>query len=112
VLETPGARDALPRQRPSRPGEGSVYGTPPRHLAAGRDPREDIFATKRTPPTRRHGWHWLLVLPMIMPLLVPLYNRLTPALWGVPFFYWYQIGCAIFAMVTITFVYQITKGRR
>jgi len=71
-----------------------------------------MFSAKRTPPTRRHGWHWLLAIPGIMPLLVPLYNRLTPAFWGIPFFYWYQIACAIVAMVTITAVFQLTKGRR
>jgi len=112
MLETPRARDGGPPGHPPRRGEGSRYGIQPRHLAAGRDPREDMFSAKRTPPTRRHGWHWLLAIPGIMPLLVPLYNRLTPAFWGIPFFYWYQIACAIVAMVTITAVFQLTKGRR
>ena len=49
---------------------------------------------------------------MIAPLLTPLYNRMTPAFWGIPFFYWYQIGCAVFNSLVITFVYQVTKGRR
>ena len=30
---------------------------------------------------------------MVMPLLVPLYNRIEPRLFGLPFFYWYQLAC-------------------
>ena len=66
----------------------------------------------RTPPTRRHGFHWLLVIPMCLPLLTFFYNKIEPKLWGIPFFYWYQMGCAIFNSLIITFVYQVTKGRR
>ena len=39
------------------------------------------------PSTR--GWYWLLVIPFVA-LLCPLYLRQSPALGGVPFFYWYQ----------------------
>jgi Protein of unknown function (DUF3311) len=115
VVETPRARDVPPRQRSPRPGEGPLLGPQPRprHLAAGLDQKAVPLSTsKRTPATRRHGWHWLLVAPVVMPLLIPLYNRMTPALWGIPFFYWYQMACAVFSMITITFVFQITKGRR
>jgi hypothetical protein len=66
------------------------------------------------PPGRSHsrrGWNWLLIIPMVLPLLTPLYNRLTPELWGIPFFYWYQLGCALLATVFIAVVYQLTKDR-
>jgi len=33
---------------------------------------------------------FLLLLPFIGLLAVPLYNRETPELFGFPFFYWYQ----------------------
>lgn len=33
----------------------------------------------------------LLALPFIAVLWVPFYNRIGPELWGVPFFYWYQL---------------------
>jgi hypothetical protein len=49
---------------------------------------------------------------MIMPLLVPLYNRMEPRLFGLPFFYWYQLACIPVAIITVTAVYQLTKGRR
>ena len=35
-------------------------------------------------------WTWLLLIPFVALLWVPLYNRIEPAVWGVPFFYWYQ----------------------
>jgi hypothetical protein len=57
----------------------------------------------------RSAWHWLLAVPSVLPLLVPLYNRVHPMLWGIPFFYWYQLACALIAVAVITFVYQVTK---
>ena len=32
----------------------------------------------------------LLVIPTIVLLIVPMYNRVTPELFGLPFFYWFQ----------------------
>jgi hypothetical protein len=63
-------------------------------------------------PSRRLGWHWLLVIPIVLPLLVPLYNRMNPRLFGVPFFYWIQLAIVPVSIVTLTAVYQLTKGRR
>jgi hypothetical protein len=37
----------------------------------------------------RRAWYLLLVLPFVA-LLCPVYLRLTPAIAGIPFFYWYQ----------------------
>ncbi len=43
---------------------------------------------------RRSRWAlWLLILPYIALLWVPFYNRTEPALFGFPFFYWYQLLC-------------------
>jgi len=39
----------------------------------------------------RRAWYWLLALPVAGLLWVPFYARLEPALFGIPFFYWYQI---------------------
>ncbi|MGB8363554.1 MAG: DUF3311 domain-containing protein [Rhizomicrobium sp.] len=45
--------------------------------------------------TRRSGGfrlvHLLLLPPYIALLWVGSYNRVAPALWGIPFFYWYQL---------------------
>jgi hypothetical protein len=57
------------------------------------------------------GWHWLLVVPTVMPLLLPVYNRVDPKFAGIPFFYWYQMGCAVLATLVISVVYLATKGR-
>ena len=42
------------------------------------------------PKTRRRLW--FLLLPYIGLLWVPLYNFRDPALFGIPFFYWYQLA--------------------
>ena len=36
-------------------------------------------------------WRVLLLLPVFAVLAVPIFNRAAPALWGFPFFYWYQM---------------------
>ncbi len=56
-------------------------------------------------PKPRRGWrgYWhrfAFVTILLVVLWVPFYNRLEPTLFGVPFFYWYQllwilIGAAI-----------------
>jgi hypothetical protein len=33
----------------------------------------------------------LLVTGIVLPLLIPIYARLAPTLFGMPFFYWYQM---------------------
>lgn len=52
---------------------------------------------------------WLLLLPFIGLLLVPLYNFEAPALFGFPFFYWYQLAWVPATMLITWFVY---KGAR
>jgi hypothetical protein len=53
---------------------------------------------------RRHWLRLLFVIPFIAMLWVSSYNRVTPELFGFPFYYWYQllwviIGAAIAAVV-------------
>ena len=60
----------------------------------------------------RRAVHWLLIIPIVMPLLVPLYNRVDPKLAGIPFFYWYQMATALVAIVVMTFLYQVTKDKK
>jgi uncharacterized protein DUF3311 len=57
------------------------------------------------------GWHWLLWLPIVLPLLPFLYNRRTPELIGLPFFYWAQLVLALLSAITIAIVHVATKGR-
>jgi len=51
---------------------------------------------------------WVLVLlllapAVVVPLLVPLYDRTDPTLWGFPFYYWFQFALILgSAFLTIT----------
>jgi Protein of unknown function (DUF3311) len=56
----------------------------------------------------RH-WYWLLLLPFLALLYPPLYAHLSPRIFGIPFFYWYQaVWLAVTAAIT-TFVYRRTR---
>ena len=60
-------------------------------------------------PTRSGGssrlWNLLLLIPFIALLWVPFYNFVEPALWGVPFFYWYQFLWVILTSALIILVH-------
>jgi hypothetical protein len=47
----------------------------------------------------------------VVPLLAPLYNRVQPRVFGLPFFYWAQIAFIGLAAGVTTAVYQVTKKR-
>lgn len=63
------------------------------------------------PARRRRSGYWLLAVPTIAPLLTPLYDRTTPMLWGVPFFYWYQMACVLMAMLILATVHLRNRRR-
>lgn len=56
-------------------------------------------------------WNWLLLIPIVLPLLTPLYNFDTPRLFGFPAFYWLQFSFIIVGVVTTSLVYQMTRKR-
>jgi len=60
----------------------------------------------------RSRWHWLLWVPIVLPLITPLYNSTEPRLYGIPFFYWSQMALVGLPMVFILLVYQATKERK
>jgi formate/nitrite transporter FocA (FNT family) len=39
----------------------------------------------------------------------PFYNKVEPALAGMPFFYWYQLGCIIGGAILTAIVYFATE---
>ncbi|MEJ3746612.1 DUF3311 domain-containing protein [Actinomycetes bacterium KLBMP 9797] len=53
----------------------------------------------------------MLFIPIVLPLLPPLYNRIEPTLFGLPFFYWCQFMFALLAAITIAIVHVATKDR-
>jgi hypothetical protein len=57
----------------------------------------------------RSPWNWLLVVPIVVPLLVPLYNRHDPALFGWPFFYWVQLLFVALGVASTGLVYRATR---
>ncbi|HEV2376757.1 MAG TPA: DUF3311 domain-containing protein, partial [Streptosporangiaceae bacterium] len=65
-----------------------------------------------TGETGKSRWHWLLLVAVVVPLLTPLYNRIQPQLFGLPFFYWSQMTFVVLAALVTTVVYQATKKRR
>lgn len=62
--------------------------------------------------SKRQAWYLLLLLPFIGLLWVPFYARLEPALFGIPFFYWYQIAWIVLGSLLIGGVLLLTQGRR
>lgn len=79
------------------------------------------MASKSPPPAEsqrrrpdgggRSRWHWLVAVAVAIPLLTPLYNRIQPRLFGLPFFYWSQMAFIGLAACVTTVVYQATKRR-
>ncbi len=61
-------------------------------------------------PRREAGspWHWLLIVPVAVPLLVFLYDGKNPYLFGFPRFYWLQLAFIVLGVAATTLVYQLT----
>ena len=52
----------------------------------------------------------LVVVAIVLPLAVPMYARATPALWGIPFFYWYQLLWVFIAAGLLAIAYVLVRG--
>jgi hypothetical protein len=102
----------MPYEAPRPPAVADNQGGVPRHLATGPEDPRMRGSVVTSAPLRRKGFQWLLVIPLVMPLLLPLYNTDAPRFWGLPFFYWYLMACGVVSTLIITFVYQVTKGRK
>ena len=83
------------------------------------NPRRDsgLSGASRLPEQRGRGtnaliWRWwnlLLLLPLLM-LITPWFNKDKPRLWGLPFFYWYQLAFVIVGVSCVAIVYAATKS--
>lgn len=72
---------------------------------------------EETPSSRprrsdRSPWNWLLLVPIVVPLLPFLYNARNPELFGIPRFYWLQLVFIGLGVAATTVVYQATKRGR
>ena len=69
----------------------------------------------RQPDGRRRGgswWYLLLLIQFVAVLWPPFYNRDSPRLAGIPFFYWYQLLWVIIAAILTAIVYFATEESR
>ncbi len=57
----------------------------------------------------RSPWNWLLLVPVVVPWLVPLYNDTDPTLFGWPRFYWLQLLFVALGVLTTVVVYRATR---
>ncbi len=65
--------------------------------------------TKRAERSDHSPWNWLLLLPLVATLIPQLYNRETPKLFDIPFFYWYQLAAIAIGVTSTLIVYRITR---
>jgi hypothetical protein len=60
----------------------------------------------------RSPWNYLLLIPIVLPVLTFLYNSETPRLFGIPFFYWFQMLLAPLAVVASVSVFYLSRRSR
>jgi Protein of unknown function (DUF3311) len=62
-------------------------------------------------PTKRRTaarfWRVLLLVPVLAVLAVPIFDRTAPALWGFPFFYWYQMFWVVLCSGAVGLVFLL-----
>ena len=55
--------------------------------------------------------HLLLWVPCVVALWAPLYNMTEPTLFGIPFFYWWQMVWIVLTALCIVPVYRHQEKR-
>lgn len=93
--------------RVARHGPGIEKESTMTQLPSAQDPPPP--ALLEPPRTDRSWWNWLLLIPIVLPLLTFVYNRETPRLAGFPFFFWFQLLFALLAAGITALVYLLTK---
>ena len=79
-----------------------------RSKAAQRKPNDAKSAKAKRAPRLLAYWPRLLfIIPVLLVMWVPSYNRTEPALGGVPFFYWYQLGLILAGAALVFVVYRL-----
>jgi hypothetical protein len=73
-------------------------------------PRNDERSGVKTHGRRgKSAWNWLLALPVLALAFPALYARHDPALFGFPFFYWYQFAWLFGSAALTWIVYRATR---
>ena len=52
----------------------------------------------------------VLLIPCVLAILTPLFNRQAPALFGIPFFFWFQMLVVPVSAVAIYVADRISKA--
>ena len=80
-------------------------------MALSEDPSR--AGSRERPPLRsdRSPLNWLLLLPLLATLIPPIFNRVDPELFGIPFFYWYQLAAISIGVITTLIVYRVSTRR-
>jgi hypothetical protein len=66
--------------------------------------------SSRSGRSDRSAWYWLLLIPLLTVLYPPLYNRMNPELFGIPFFYWYQLAMVAVGVGCTLVAYRMTRA--
>ena len=76
------------------------------------EPTEPAPETRSDERADRSPWNWLLLVPIVVPLLTFLYNGDEPRLFGFPRYYWMQIGFIFLGVICTAVVYRMTKQNK
>ena len=57
-------------------------------------------------------WNYVLLIPIVLPLLTFLYNSETPRLFGIPFFFWFQMLLAPLAVLASVSAFYLARRTR
>ncbi len=74
-------------------------------------PEPEAPTTARSRAKDHSPWNWLLVIPIVVPLIPAFFTAGSPRLFGFPRFYWLQLAYILLGVGTTTLVYQMTKKR-
>ena len=67
-------------------------------------------STRRAQRSDHSHWNWLLLLPLLATLFPPLYNKMDPHLFDIPFFYWYQLMAIVLSVIVTLLVFRKTRS--
>jgi hypothetical protein len=79
------------------------------------DPSQsERFMRTGTPAKKREtsrGLYWLLLIPFLGVLFPWIFNTDSPELFGIPFFWWYQMAWVPVSAILTVLVYRSTTQR-
>lgn len=56
-------------------------------------------------------WYWLLLIPFIAIFAIPFYNKVEPTLYGIPFFYWFQLVSVLLTSPVVAVVFKLSHPK-